>query len=404
MATQIQLRRDTAANWTSTNPTMAQGEAGYETDTGKLKIGDGSTAWNSLAYQAAANIVDGTIVNADVNASAAIAGTKISPDFGSQNVVTTGTATAASLNPTGSSVPTNGVYLPAANTVGVATNSTGRLFINSSGQVGLGTSSPSELLTVGGASVNIGLFNSTAGTTGSPSYSTINFYGFGQNANGNIASISAGNSQTNDFGGILRFSTNTTGGTHTERMRIDSSGRLGIGTTSPNSVLQVNSGTNLGGILIGFNAGSSNFYDADLQVFRTGNGTERARIDSSGRLLVGTTSSTGVNSNFAPVIAGNFVSFTGSVSAPTGTATTLFALENLNASYIVTAIITGTADAANYSAVYMVATVVTDSRVIQAIRAGGLLTLSLSGGNVQATQSSGNTQTITWSVTRMANL
>ena len=40
---------------------------------------------------ASANIVDGTIVNADVNASAAIAGTKISPDFGSQNIVTTGT-------------------------------------------------------------------------------------------------------------------------------------------------------------------------------------------------------------------------------------------------------------------------------------------------------------------------
>ena len=36
-------------------------------------------------------IEDGTIVNADVNASAAIAGTKISPDFGSQNIVTSGT-------------------------------------------------------------------------------------------------------------------------------------------------------------------------------------------------------------------------------------------------------------------------------------------------------------------------
>ena len=40
-----------------------------------------------------AKIVDGTIVNADINASAAIAGTKISPDFGSQNIVTTGTIT-----------------------------------------------------------------------------------------------------------------------------------------------------------------------------------------------------------------------------------------------------------------------------------------------------------------------
>ena len=50
MADLIQLRRDTAANWTSANPVLSQGEQGYETDTGKMKIGDGSTAWSSLAY------------------------------------------------------------------------------------------------------------------------------------------------------------------------------------------------------------------------------------------------------------------------------------------------------------------------------------------------------------------
>ena len=50
MAIQIQYRRGTAAEWTSANPTLAQGEPGYETDTGKFKIGNGSTAWTSLAY------------------------------------------------------------------------------------------------------------------------------------------------------------------------------------------------------------------------------------------------------------------------------------------------------------------------------------------------------------------
>lgn len=50
MATQIQFRRDTSANWTSANPTLAQGELGLETDTSKYKIGDGTTAWTSLAY------------------------------------------------------------------------------------------------------------------------------------------------------------------------------------------------------------------------------------------------------------------------------------------------------------------------------------------------------------------
>ena len=50
MSVRIQLRRDTAANWTATNPTLTQGEPGYETDTGKIKYGDGTTAWNSLSY------------------------------------------------------------------------------------------------------------------------------------------------------------------------------------------------------------------------------------------------------------------------------------------------------------------------------------------------------------------
>jgi hypothetical protein len=48
--TAIQLRHDTAANWTSDNPTLAAGEMGMETDTKKFKFGDGSTAWNSLSY------------------------------------------------------------------------------------------------------------------------------------------------------------------------------------------------------------------------------------------------------------------------------------------------------------------------------------------------------------------
>lgn len=46
----IQIRRDTAADWTSNNPTPADGQPCYESDTRRLKIGDGSTAYNSLPY------------------------------------------------------------------------------------------------------------------------------------------------------------------------------------------------------------------------------------------------------------------------------------------------------------------------------------------------------------------
>ena len=47
----IQIRRDTAFNWTTANPTLLAGELGYETDTGFFKIGTGTTAWTSLGYK-----------------------------------------------------------------------------------------------------------------------------------------------------------------------------------------------------------------------------------------------------------------------------------------------------------------------------------------------------------------
>jgi len=56
VVTQIQIRRGTASQWTSANPTLAAGEFGYESDTGKFKIGTGSTAWTSLSYQGAGTV------------------------------------------------------------------------------------------------------------------------------------------------------------------------------------------------------------------------------------------------------------------------------------------------------------------------------------------------------------
>jgi hypothetical protein len=60
MATRMQQRRGTAAQWTGANPTLAAGEIGYETDTGKFKIGNGSSQWSALNYYVDANaILDG---------------------------------------------------------------------------------------------------------------------------------------------------------------------------------------------------------------------------------------------------------------------------------------------------------------------------------------------------------
>ena len=67
VVTQIQVRRGTASQWTSTNPTLAAGEFGFETDTNKLKCGTGATAWTSLSY-----------INNDGDITGVTAGTGIS--------------------------------------------------------------------------------------------------------------------------------------------------------------------------------------------------------------------------------------------------------------------------------------------------------------------------------------
>jgi hypothetical protein len=50
MTTKIQLRRDNSSDWTVIDPTLAEGEIGFETNTGKFKIGDGISLWSSLDY------------------------------------------------------------------------------------------------------------------------------------------------------------------------------------------------------------------------------------------------------------------------------------------------------------------------------------------------------------------
>lgn len=50
MGQRIKQRRATAAQWTATNPVLESGEFGWESDTNKLKIGNGASAWSALAY------------------------------------------------------------------------------------------------------------------------------------------------------------------------------------------------------------------------------------------------------------------------------------------------------------------------------------------------------------------
>ncbi len=58
MTTRIKLRRDTAANWLDANPILAAGEPGLETDTGKIKYGDGETAYADLPHAGGDTLTD----------------------------------------------------------------------------------------------------------------------------------------------------------------------------------------------------------------------------------------------------------------------------------------------------------------------------------------------------------
>lgn len=51
MATKIQFRRDTSTNWSNSNPTLSQGEPGFDLDRGLIKVGNGTDAWNCLGFQ-----------------------------------------------------------------------------------------------------------------------------------------------------------------------------------------------------------------------------------------------------------------------------------------------------------------------------------------------------------------
>ena len=194
-----------------------------------------------------------------------------------------------------------GLYSPGADQVAISTGGTGRLFIDSSGRLGLGISNPSRPLTVNGviqsesSALSGGLFyGAYTGTTAGNQLGVLDFYGNGTGVTGEvkIAGILDAGSTTSAY---LSFNT-TLSGTLTEKVRITSDGKAGIGSTAPLTTLECR-----GQFSISNNATSYWVLDRDdsdgrLKLLDSSTSTnERLAVDSSGRLLVGTSSA---RSNF----------------------------------------------------------------------------------------------------------
>jgi hypothetical protein len=257
----------------------------------------------------------------------------------------TGNLTAFAFIPNGSTAPSNGVYLPSANNVAISTNGTGRLTVDANGNVGfnrLPTNSANyTTLDISGTNGSQILLNRT-GSLDAFFYSSNGLAGLGAGSGSGLAFFTNSSGLTNErlritSTGALNFvGAGTAGSTQAvsfngsapvNSLVIDSSGRLGLGTSSPlgkthiqssstglaavNSAgdeLVIENNSTAGMTILSSNTSTGTIYFADsdnaqpgsIQYDHTGNSlnfrvnnSDRARIDSSGRLLVGTVSGSG---------------------------------------------------------------------------------------------------------------
>ena len=305
-------------------------------------LGVSEPADNSVT---SAKIVDGAIVNADINASAAIDVSKLSgvlPLAGGTligNLAITREQPIISFNDSTDNPDYYIGNIDGSFRIRDTTNSSNRLVIDASGRLGIGITSPDTELHVKGVGSILKL--ETTATTGS------NYIDF-NDADENKAFIGLGSGSDDSLSIWLRKNTNMRFATNnTEKVRIDGSGNVGIGTLSPSAKLhvlediyakgstgdgsvgiQIRSGgsalSNQHQIRTGGGLGQQIFIEAlgsDSAVVTKVNGSERMRLDSSGRVGIaqtpvseklevsGAIRSTSASANFAAGAEAVFMDF-----------------------------------------------------------------------------------------------
>ena len=285
--TPIQLYRTATASAAPTSGNLADGELAINTLDGKLFYKDSSGNVQTIATKGAGTI-GGSTTQVQFNSSGALGG--------SASLTWDGT-TLTSANSITSPVHKS------ATTLSLQTNGTTTgLYIDASQNVGIGTSSPTQKLQVytASATATYGSFGNSANTGGMTVGADATGWAYAWNTN-SAAAVSHsvyGNSSTNNTGSALFYTSAS------ERMRIDSSGNVGIGTTSASSYgtpLSIYAATNPTLAIVSGNANAylKLYSTSDNNMYLTNTGgsmtmitanSERMRIDSSGNVGIGTSS------------------------------------------------------------------------------------------------------------------
>ena len=247
---QICIRRDTAANFTSANPTLALGEIAYETDTRNIKVGDGATAWTALKYINPYRGDTGAASGTSNTALGNLAGNSLGPSS-ANNVALGNLALSSNSAGTGNTIVGRGAGAGNASFTGCTAVGLSALNVNTANDITAIGANALDANTTGVRNVAVGQDALGANTTGGDNAAVGTWSLNGNSTGSNNSALGVfslgGNGSSNCAVGRSALSNNTTG-----------SNNCAVGVQS---MLQNGAGNNncsVGNFTLNVNTGSSN--------------------------------------------------------------------------------------------------------------------------------------------------